>query len=39
MAEVLDARERKLVELSKENIDLEETTNILRTYVSLHHVS
>jgi hypothetical protein len=29
-AEVLDARERKVMDLSRENIDLVETNNILR---------
>ena len=33
MAEILDVRERKLVELSKENMDLQETTGVLRRYV------
>ena len=32
MAEVLDAREKKLVELSRSNMDLTETNNILRRY-------
>ncbi|CAH1794163.1 unnamed protein product [Owenia fusiformis] len=31
MAEVLDAREKKLLELSKENIDLQETSAVLRS--------
>lgn len=30
MAEVLEAREKKLVELSRSNMDLTETNNILR---------
>ena len=32
MAEVLDAREKKMVELSRENIDLQEANSILRRY-------
>ena len=30
MAEVLDAREKKLLQLSRENVDLVETNNIIR---------
>ena len=30
MAEILDARERKLVEMSKQNMDLQEANTILR---------
>lgn len=30
MAEILDAREHKLLELSKENIELQETGNLLK---------
>jgi len=29
-AEILDARERRVMELSRENIDLQEANNILR---------
>ena len=35
MAEVLDAREKKLVELSRDNIDLVEAKSILQKYTDL----